>query len=105
MTDEESPRRQLRVLPWPVAVPCAGMLTNAAATVRDLAHRGESFHYGDSPNGAVAYLLEGGFAWLRLVGTVVLAPVLWVTARRAHRPGSRAAGVALRAAVSWSRVR
>lgn len=80
-------------LSLPVGVLCAGMLLNAASTVWDLLHLGTSFNSGDSQNGAIAYLLEGLFAWVRLIGTAVLVPVLWVSARNAHRPGSRGAGV------------
>lgn len=86
-------RRQLIPLPLPVAVLCAGMLVNAASTVWDLLHFREFFAYGTSQNGATAYLMEVSFAWVRLIGAVLLVPVLWVAARRARQPASRSPAV------------
>lgn len=77
----------------PVAVLAAGLLVHGAVTVWDLVHFEEIFYGGTSQNGAVAYLFETGFAYLRLTVTAVLVPVLWVAARRASRPGSRSPGV------------
>lgn len=80
-------------MPIPIAVLNAGLLLNAAVTVWDLLHIQELFNYGTSQNGAIAYLLEVGFAYLRLGVTAVLVPALWIAARRTRVPGSRAPGI------------
>lgn len=79
-------------MPIPIAVLSAGLLLNAAVTVWDLLHINELFNYGESQNGAIAFLLEAAFAYLRLGVTAVLVPALWVAARRARVPGSRSPG-------------
>ncbi|MEO3744101.1 hypothetical protein [Plantactinospora sp. B5E13] len=89
--DASVPRRrqQLTWMPIPIAVLNAGLLLNAAVTVWDLLHIKELLNYGDSQNGAIAFLLEAAFAYLRLGVTAVLVPTLWIAARRARVPGSR----------------
>ncbi|WP_326559658.1 hypothetical protein [Micromonospora sp. NBC_01796] len=86
-------RQQLTWIPLPIAVLTAGLLLNAGVTVWDLLHFKALFNYGSSQNGAIAYLLEGAFAYLRLSVTTLLVPILWIAARRARVAGSRSPGV------------
>jgi hypothetical protein len=88
-----SMRRQLGRLPIPVAILCAGLLLDAAATVWDLAHFDAIFNYGNSQAGAIASAWVGGLTYLKLGVTAVAVPGLWVAARRARLPGSRSPGV------------
>jgi hypothetical protein len=86
-------RQHLVWMPLPIAVLSVGLLLRAAVTVWDLLHFRELLNYGNSMNGASAYLLEGAFAYLRLGLTAVLVPILWIAARRAGVAGSRSPGV------------
>ncbi|MET8040682.1 hypothetical protein ABZU25_07425 [Micromonospora sp. NPDC005215] len=86
-------RQHLTWMPLPIAVLSVGLLFRAAVTVWDLRHFTELFNGGSSMNGAMASLLEGGFAYLRLGLTAVLVPILWIAARRAGVAGSRSPGV------------
>lgn len=80
-------------MPLPIAVLTVGLLLRAAVTVWDLLHFTELFNYGSSMSGSIASLMEEAFAYLRLVLTAVLVPILWIAARRVGVAGSRWPGI------------
>ncbi|MEU8180453.1 hypothetical protein AB0B86_06700 [Micromonospora sp. NPDC049047] len=80
-------------MPLPIAVLSVGLLLRAAGTVWDLVHFNELFNYGSSMSGSLASLMEEVFAYLRLVLTAVLLPILWIAARRVAVAESRWPGI------------